>query len=1118
MRRERSLTLEGALQILGKHEHRTIEKINKLLGGVILGSGAAAGLVALGVTPLAPLAVFGVVWGWVEQKGLAVELLKSAVEAVSGKLAGIEMLEKRELIAAAHSTIVVAAIFESLREHVGKEFYAGLEITDEEKISVIHQMGPHVGDEGVKHLYAAEIPAPSAACGFEDNISRVERWQVLFIKQLELFIRGLAVGEKVRLDWRGVAVGARECYRSQYLELAAKVPEFAIWAQLGEHAATREAVRKVGSEVESGIAELATDLAEMSSSVEGLSVTVRESNADIVAALDSNRDALNRVAALFAAVASHRGSERGGPATGAGLSHGKVSGLCMAVSLANAGILRESIIPADPDRYPAELTIPMVSEIYVNPRYRVAEFSVQSRPADDQWWDERPSRDDFDILLAAHVTSPAATRLPLVILGHPGAGKSLLTKVFAARLPDSEFTVVRVPLRRVSADARIHRQIEDALEISTGQRIAWSDLAQQSADKGRVVLLDGLDELLQASEHDRSRYLEDVVEFQEREADQRRPVVVVVTSRTVVADRVRIPDGTIIVKLDPYNDDDIADWVARWKQVNADAIAAGTLGELTLYAARRQPELAEQPLLLLMLALYAADLILPQLDEDVATAELYRRLLEGFARREAAKDLGLGHDPSADELDHRVQDHLERLAIAALGMFNRGQQDISEEQLGKDLETLAPHQSQRSRAGQRIIGEFFFVYAPEARTLTRHQTRNEPPRRAYEFLHATFGEYLVARRVMDELLEVAETAFASRRGRAELHDDMLFALLSHQVVIARLSMLDFAREIFVDLLDEVASQVLEALELLLSSYQHRHGSDRYTAYRPAPPDQVRQLACYSANLTSLRILLEPEIPTPLTNIMSDPQNALQQWQSTVTLWKSSLDSDALRAMIIAIELTSDRSYLTSRLSKKIHIIAARGMSDSPGTLIEVGMAHLAGDRVTERNVRYGAAVANGSLYLLGDDSWIDVMSASLIPQIIGQRIPVASTTPTADTPESAIKIVARLIFLYLRSTYADHKEDEKLLRLLFEMPAIYEIDTLALSVAVMSDPGLRDRIPQLGDLHVYGRYADIVDKSRDLEVLQKADFKDPSNETVATFWSALVLPRESSSTLDLGLP
>lgn len=147
----------------------------------------------------------------------------------------------------------------------------------------------------------------------------------------------------------------------------------------------------------------------------------------------------------------------------------------------------------------------------------------------------------------------------------------------------------------------------------------------------RVVLLDGLDELLQASEHDRGRYLEDVMDFQEREAMQRRPVVVVVTSRTVVADRVRVPDGTTIVKLDPFNDDDISDWLGRWKRVNASAIAAATMGELTMSEVRRQPELAEQPLLLLMLALYAADPDLPALDEDIATAELYRRLLDGFA-------------------------------------------------------------------------------------------------------------------------------------------------------------------------------------------------------------------------------------------------------------------------------------------------------------------------------------------------------------------------------------------------------------------------------------------------------------------------------------------------------
>jgi hypothetical protein len=72
------------------------------------------------------------------------------------------------------------------------------------------------------------------------------------------------------------------------------------------------------------------------------------------------------------------------------------------------------------------------------------------------------------------------------------------------------------------------------------------------------MLLDGLDELLQASEHDRSRYLEDVMDFQERESTQRRPVIAVVTSRTVVADRVRVPEGTTTVKRDAQRADDRA--------------------------------------------------------------------------------------------------------------------------------------------------------------------------------------------------------------------------------------------------------------------------------------------------------------------------------------------------------------------------------------------------------------------------------------------------------------------------------------------------------------------------------------------------------------------------------
>jgi hypothetical protein len=1116
MRREPSLTFDGALRILGKHEHKTIEKIDKLLGGVILGGGAAAGLVALGATPLAPLAAFGLVWGWAEQKGLAVELLKSAVNAVSGRVSGLRGLEKRELIAAAHSTIVAAALFESLRDYVDKELYSQLKLTDEKKIALINLIAQETKQDVVGALYAAEIPVPSAARGFEENARLVATWQASFSDYLRYFISGFTAereraeqeraekeraekgqvkrklteqeqadrkqaekervereraereqaekerAEQERIAWAALMTSSIERYRSYYLALAAKVPEFAIWAQLGEHAATRAAVGELGDEVDTVVEGLAADVAELSTTVEGLDAAVRESNANVVAALNTNRDTLNRITALLA-VGLPGGTDGDGAQGHADLRYVQLPGIRTAVSWANAAILGEAIIPADPDRYPAELTIPRVSDIYVNPRYRVARFDNRAYPANDSWWDGRVPYDDFDVLLARHVTSPDATRLPLLLLGHPGAGKSLLTKVFAARLPASEYIVVRVPLRRVSADSRILRQIEEALEISTDQRIAWSDLAAQSADTIRVVLLDGLDELLQASGHDRSAYLEDIVDFQEREANQRRPVVVIVTSRTVVADRVRIPDGTTIVKLEPFSDDDITDWVVRWTRVNADAIAAGTIGELTPSAARRQPGLAEQPLLLLMLALYAADRTLPPLDEEMETAELYRRLLEGFARREAAKELGLGHDPSPADLDQRIRNHLERLAIAALGMFNRGRQDISEAELAKDLEVLAPQQMERSRPGQRIVGEFFFVYAPEARTLDGDEERNGQPRRAYEFLHATFGEYLVARRVIDAVVEVTGTAFTGLRGRGELHDDMLFALLSHQVLAARRSMLDFASEIFAVLPDDARPQVLETLEQLLSTCRNRRGADWYTAYRPVSPDQVHQLACYSANLVALRCLLEPDPRgVPVARLIRTPHGELAKWRGTPNLWNAGLDVDGLQAMLTLLAIGGE--------PPRLRVNTARDLSFIP---LEISLARLIRDNKAEKRLRYGTAISDRVTYFADGDSWGEVMSSWLIAEIAGEDVQPMFEKPPEGTPQHEIVRVAHLIFHFLRH-FTRHPATEDVLRLLFSLPPVFDFDAHALTSAVIYDPNLRNTIPQLADHEIYGEYERIV--------------------------------------------
>jgi hypothetical protein len=1038
MQREPSLTLQGALKILGHHEPRLIGRLDKFLGGVILLSGAGAGLAAVGGSALAPLAMFAAVWGWTEQKNQALGLVREAIGALSGKLAGTAGYERRQLIAAAHTIIVVTAFFESLQENIGKEFYDRLQITDAEKEALVLGRSRHSGEPIFDALYAAEVPAPSPSRGFEENVTEVFVWSATFIATLKAFFAGLSVAESFRIDWVSVSDRAVERYRSHFLSLAAKVPEFMIWALLGENAATRSAISQL--------------------------------RADMAQALDGSRDALARVESILAL----------GPvatAPGGGID------LCAAMARANHGILEQPIIAADPERYGPDIEFPTVGRIYINPRYRMAEAGGAVRPADEDWWEQRPSRDDFDLMLAGYVTSPDSTRLPMLLLGHPGAGKSMLTKLLAARLPGSAYTVVRVPLRKVGANAPLLDQIQQALDLATNRRVDWWRLSEQSTGTVRVILLDGLDELLQASNSDRSAYLQEVMEFQRLEAEQERPVIVVVTSRTVVADRVDIPRRTTVVKLDSFEESDIAEWLSRWRESNAPAIASGKMRALTVSAALQQPDLARQPLLLLMLALYAADPVMPPLDADLSTADLYQQLLEGFARREAAKSTG--HNAHGSGVDQRVQDHLDRLAVAALAMFNRGRQDINEEELGADLATLDENLMSRSRpteAGQRIIGEFFFVHAAEAQPLSAlneaasawasHALRREAPHRNYEFLHATFGEYLVASKVVAELVEVAQKAFAGRRGPTDADDDLLFALLSHQPLAGRRSTLTFAKDICASLPDIERSHVLELLEVLIGSFRHRHGSDRYARYRPVPLDTVRQLACYSANLVALRTILEPGANVPLTKLMRVTDDTLQQWRSTVMLWQSGLDADGLQAMLNTIWLTGDSVGLIPTGQEYVQVFEP-GVGEQAA--VEASFARIIGDQEMENRLRFGSAIHDGYLYSYHDNAhWRNMMASWLIPAIAEIRNSFLIAAPPPGISDEDVSFIAALIFKYLRVGHRTPLMEDRVIRVLFDLPRVFPLDGYALAAAVISNPGLLETYPELTNAKTYGSAYELI--------------------------------------------
>lgn len=361
-----------------------------------------------------------------------------------------------------------------------------------------------------------------------------------------------------------------------------------------------------------------------------------------------------------------------------------------------------------------DLTMPALGNGYLDPRYRVKAAGPGARPADESWWDTEP-RADLAAFLVTYLTTPQAADAPLLLLGQPGAGKSSLTRVLAARLPAADFLVVRVALREVRAEAEIQDQVEQALRTAIGETVAWPDPARDADGAMPVVLLDGFDELLQVTGIHQSDYLQRVAAFQQREAVLGRPVAVLVTSRIAVADRARLPAGSLVVRLEPFDEPQQEHWLRIWTGANAAQWNTGRR-PLSLEVLRRFPDLAQQPLLLLMLALYdATGNALQDAGESFGTGQLYERLLREFAAREVRRVHGDQPDAALPAL---VDDELLRLSVVAFAMFHRLRLWVTTAELDADLAGLGlpPSRMQQTQefrtpisAGQEMVGRFFFI-------------------------------------------------------------------------------------------------------------------------------------------------------------------------------------------------------------------------------------------------------------------------------------------------------------------------------------------------------------------------------------------------------------------------
>ncbi|NUW40652.1 NACHT domain-containing protein [Nonomuraea rhodomycinica] len=536
---------------------------------------------------------------------------------------------------------------------------------------------------------------------------------------------------------------------------------------------------------------------------------------------------------------------------------------------------------------PVGLRLPTLEEAYISQRFRAGEIEHGDNPGVESWWEGKEQRDDLPAFLAAFLTQSRASRVPLIVLGQPGAGKSVLTKVLGARLP-SAFLPIRVPLREVSASDSIQEQIEKAIQQATGEMLSWPSLVRSLGGRLPVVILDGFDELLQATGVKRSDYLAKVARFQEREGELGSAVAVIVTSRTAVAHFAAPQLGTVMVRLEPFDDVQIRRWLEVWNTVNASYFVRQKVQSFAPERALAHPDLAGQPLLLLMLAVYDADgNPLDRAMSSFGQTELYEQLMISFARRELAK----AHP--ADQLDTRVEEWLERLAFVAFSMFNRRSRWVTAEQVTDDFLALGRAQpSARSfetplSDGERIFGSFFFLHEVQA-------VRNADRLKAYEFVHATFGEFLIARLVAGLLDEMARRP--PGRLISTLDDTLLRALLSWAALSSYAPVVEFlwqlARRSDAKPWHAVVARLFHELDDR-SDMSPPH-------YRPQPSNPARRYAYYTANLLVLAVTTADRVFA--SDLLPGREDAPTEWERYFYLWKSQCAKEEWESQVRVVTL------------------------------------------------------------------------------------------------------------------------------------------------------------------------------------------------------------------------
>lgn len=736
-----------------------------------------------------------------------------------------------------------------------------------------------------------ELDFPHPANSFHSQKTHLIPLYEELSKGFDNFLEGFALWENttenekaaIKQILKELPGKAYERFESQYYHLSIKYEEFYVWANLQEHNITQGKFETLSAYLKKYVELTKSQVSSVDIGMEKLT--------DLVSLIPNS------------------------------INHAQANRAIQELKTYYTRLIEEPVVPdaIDHDPEKPELIYPKKSEIFIPQDFQVARYLGKALENEATWIDIS-TRNDLGMFLLSYLSSPYSTTNPLVILGHPGSGKSLLTSIVSARLTSSPYTPIRVSLRDVEADSEIAVQIEEQVKNDTQRDVSWANLADVFASNPSLIILDGYDELLQASGKVYSGYLKKVQKFQENEIKLgRQPVRAIVTSRVTLIDKADIPYGATVIRLQPFNENKRAQWINIWNGFNNQYFEYQKISPFILPKSKKLVELAEQPLLLLMLAIYDSESNQLQNSQELDQTVLYDRLLRRFIQREREKDEDFLELPKKER--HKlIEFEMERLGVVALGMFNRRKVQTKISELNKDLTffNLEKKIENKSSAvlseADLLLGSFFFVHESKSGNFSEENS-GQIRDTAFEFLHNTFGEFLAAEFMLRKILKLCKTLHKFRSiGLDEEYTNMLkrpdefpticlaFAPLfarpvvinmmqewiSHKIKIENLEHKDFFQEFDVVVHNEICRLLTDSQlsEVLL-------GTLKNSPFSPLP--LAGHIAIYSINLVLIRIVISKDEYIFDEDKIAFYSDGARAWDRLAFLWRSWFSLENLNA-------------------------------------------------------------------------------------------------------------------------------------------------------------------------------------------------------------------------------